>query len=351
MTEERYSAFRELTRARILSLLREPGALFWVFVFPVLMAVALGIAFRTKPPESLIVAVVANTPSAEAAADAIGRFDGLTSEVMPRVDAEEAIRTGKVDLLVERDAGDEARYLYRYDPTRSPSRTARLLTEGVLESAAGRTDLLTSTDEHVSEAGSRYIDFLLPGLIGLNLMGSGMWGVGFVIVMARVRKQLKRLAATPMRRSHYLLSMMSSRLVLLGVELAALLFFGRWIFGVRVQGSFLHLSLVAVLGGAAFTGLALLVGSRARSVEVASGLMNFVMLPMWMLSGSFFSYERFPEAVQPIIRALPLTALNDALRAIMNDGAGLKEVSLELAILAAWGVASFVVALKIFRWQ
>jgi len=350
MAEEDLSAFRELTRARVLSLLREPGALFWVFVFPVLMAVALGIAFRSRPPESLIIAVAEESPAAITTSRAIADSEGLTSELVPREEAAEALRTGKVDLLVE-FVGEGEGYLYTFDPSRSASLTARRLTEGALERAAGRVDLLTATEQHVSEPGSRYIDFLLPGLIGLNLMGSGMWGVGFVLVMARVRKQLKRLAATPMRRSHYLLSMMSSRLILLGFELAALLLFGRWVFGVRVHGSLIHLGLTALLGAAAFTGLALLVGSRARSVEVASGLMNLVMLPMWMLSGSFFSYERFPEAVQPFIRVLPLTALNDALRAIMNDGVGLLETLPQLLILTAWGIVCFLVALKIFRWQ
>jgi ABC-type multidrug transport system permease subunit len=206
-------------------------------------------------------------------------------------------------------------------------------------------------DERAAAPGSRYIDFLIPGLLGMNLLGSGIWGVGFSVVQARQRKLLKRYMATPMRKSHYLLSFILSRLVFLIVEVVALVGFGWLLFGVAVRGSFASLAGITVLGSFSFAGLGLLVASRAKTIEGVSGLMNLVMLPMWILSGTFFSYSRFPDAMIPFVKALPLTALNDALRAVMIDGAAVTSLGAPLAVVVAWGAVSFVIALKIFRWR
>jgi ABC-type multidrug transport system permease subunit len=195
------------------------------------------------------------------------------------------------------------------------------------------------------------VDFLVPGLIGMNLMGSGLWGLGFTVVIARARKLLKRFAATPMKRSHYLLSFMLSRLVFLVLEVAAVVIFAIVAFGFTVRGSWLSLVAIIVLGGFTFSGIGLLVAARPTTIEGVSGLMNFIMLPMWLLSGTFFSSERFPHVLQPFIKALPLTALNNLLRAVMNEGAPLSANWIPIAVLLAWFLVSFVVALKIFRWQ
>jgi ABC transporter DrrB family efflux protein len=203
----------------------------------------------------------------------------------------------------------------------------------------------------VTEKGSRYIDFLIPGLLGLNLMGTGMWGMGYAVVDARRRKLLKRLLASPMRRGEYLLSFILARLVMLGPEVAVLVGFGMVFFGVPLRGSVASLALIALIGAMCFAGLGLLTASRAQTVETVSGLMNLVMLPMWVLSGVFFSSANFPAAMQPVIKALPLTALNDALRGVMIDGASLASLTVPVAICAAWGATSFVVALRIFRWR
>lgn len=346
----------ELTLTRIREFTREKEAVFWVFIFPVLLAFALGIAFRNAAPEKLRVAME-QTGSGEARkagdiASALSRSGAVQPAVMSSADAAMALRSGRVALVV-RPSEDAAAHAvtYRFDPTRPESQQARLVVDDALQRASGRADVVASTDERVQEPGARYIDFLIPGLIGLNLMGSGMWGLGFTVVQARGRKLLKRFAATPMRRSDYLLSFMASRLAFLTIEVVALVGFGWLVFGVTVRGSIVSLAVVALLGGLTFSGLGLLVAARPTTIEGVSGLMNFVMLPMWLLSGTFFSSARFPETFQPLIKALPLTALNDALRAVMNDGASLVSTALPLGILAAWCGVSFVVALRIFRWQ
>ncbi len=344
-----------LTRARLLEIIREPGILFWVFGFPVLMAVVLGLAFRSDTPASVPIGV--HGPGADWVVESLADHQDLTVESLTPEAAGEALRKGEIELVVETTAPvapgtsgpDTLRY--RLDPTRPTSRAARLLTDAALQASAGRRDVVTISEEAVEERGSRYIDFLIPGLIGLNLMGSSMWGIGFAIVMMRSQKLLRRFAVTPMRRRDFLLSVMLSRLVLLLVEMIFLVAVGWLAFGVAVRGSLWALMLVSIVGSASFTGLSLLVAARTKTVEVASGLMNVVMLPMWMMSGSFFAYTRFPDFLHPVLKMLPLTALNDALRVITNDGGGLLSVGPEMVILLAWALISFAIALRIFRWQ
>jgi ABC-2 type transport system permease protein len=347
----------ELTRTRLLEFGREPEAVFWVFIFPVLLALALGIAFRAKPTDRLRAAVERGTPGAARIATILHAAPDLAVEELSPADAARALRDGRVDVIVEgappqRDAsGGPLSVVYRYDTARAEGRAARLAADDALQRALGRPDLLAVREERVAAPGSRYIDFLIPGLVGLNLMGSGMWGLGFAVVQARVRKLLKRFSATPMRRSHYLLSFMLSRLVGLVLEVAVVVGFGWLLFGVAVHGSLVALALVALVGALTFAGLGLLIAARPRTIEGVSGWMNLVQLPMWLFSGTFFSYERFPAVVRPAIRALPLTALNDALRAVINGGAPLASTWPQLLVMAVWGGASFAVALRLFRWQ
>ena len=340
----------ELTTMRMREFLREREAVFWVFIFPVLMTFALGIAFRNTAPDKTFVAIEADatSPAISELANVLARSPEISSSVLPADEAARALRSGKVAIVVK-PTNDS--YSLRFDPTRPESRIARLSVDDILQRAKGRTDVVMAGEERITETGARYVDFLVPGLIGMNLMGSGLWGLGFTVVIARSRKLLKRFAATPMRRSHYLLSFMLSRLGFLFVEVAAVVVFAWLVFGFTVRGSWLGLSLIVLLGGFTFSGVGLLVAARPTTIEGVSGLMNFIMLPMWLLSGTFFSSERFPQVFQPFIKALPLTALNTLLRAVMNEGAPLWANWIQVAILLAWLVISFVVALKIFRWQ
>ncbi|HEY6852697.1 MAG TPA: ABC transporter permease [Gemmatimonadales bacterium] len=336
----------QLTLARMREFVREPEAIFWVFGFPIVMAFALGIAFRNRGPGELRVAV-ARGAGDSALAVTLDRSPRLAAAVLDSAAARLQLRTGRVALLVI--PGNPL--VYRYDSTRTESRLARLEVDGALQQSRGRTDVVAVRDERVTEAGSRYIDFLIPGLLGMNLLGSGIWGVGFAVVQARQKKLLKRFMATPMKKSDYLLAFILSRLFFLFVEVVALIGFGWLVFGVGVRGSWLLLASVTVLGSLSFAGLGLLVASRARTIEGVSGLMNLVMLPMWILSGTFFSYARFPDAMIPFVKALPLTDLNDALRAVMIDGASAAQIVAPLGIVAVWGVVSFALALRIFRWR
>lgn len=343
----RYSPLLELTVCRAKEFLREPEALFWVFAFPALLAVALGLAFREKAPDKIPVGVVAQAGAGGRTMAALAASPMLLPREYAEQEGREALRTGKISLLVEPGPP----LVFRFDETRPDSRIARLEADDALQRAAGRKDAVPVRAEKITEVGSRYIDFLIPGLLGMNLMGTGIWSIAFSVTVARNRRVLKRLVATPMRRSHFLLSQILGRLVFLIPEIVILVGMGWLAFDVAVRGSLLFLLAICLLGAMTFCGLGLLVGSRVNTIEGASGLANLIMLPMWVLSGVFFSSERFPDSVQPFIRALPLTALNEALRGVINEGAGLTELAPQLAILAVWGITVFAVALKIFRWR
>jgi ABC-2 type transport system permease protein len=338
----------QLTRVRYREFFREPEAVFWVFIFPVLLAAGLGIAFRNRAAERTAVAVLAGS-EAERLMQVLHQDKNLDVSLLSDSAAAAALRSGQVALVLAPAPG--GRVEYRYDSNRPESRTARLLVDDAVQRGYGRRDPVSVSERLIHEPGARYIDFLVPGLLGMNLMGSGIWGLGFAIVDARKKRLLKRLIATPMSRAQYLASFVLSRLTLLCLEVALLLGFGVLVFGVPLRGSLLLLAVICLLSSLAFSSLGLLISSRAQTMEGASGLMNLVMLPMWIFSGVFFSASRFPGEIQPLIKALPLTASIDALRANILRGASLQQVIPELAVLVAWMGVSFLLALKLFRWR
>jgi ABC-type multidrug transport system permease subunit len=346
----RWSGYSGLLGARMKELFREPEVVFWIFLFPILLAFGLGIAFRNKPVEKVNV-VFAD----QAGSDRLQQLlksgpDGqkFNIQVQPPEQAANSFRLGKVDLEILPDGNGGAQYVY--DPARPESLLARNVVDDALQTAAGRKPALASSSRVNSEPGSRYIDFLIPGLLGMNLMGSGMWGIGFALVDMRQRKLLKRFVATPMRRSDFLLALASSRLVLMILELFIVLGFGVLVFHMRVMGGWPAILFVSCLGAMTFAGLGLLTASRAQKIETASGIMNLIMMPMWVFSGIFFSYERFPAKVIPLIRLLPLTALNDSLRAVILEGKTLTSQTEPIVVLVLWGGLSFLFAVRMFRW-
>jgi ABC-2 type transport system permease protein len=354
---KRYWPLAQLVICRLREFYREPEAIFWVYGFPLIMTVALGIAFRNKPADKITVDIQSGPLAQKLQADLQARSKPDEREFVVAInDAEvcrQRLRTGKTDLVViASELSRKPAIQYELDKTRAESRLVRSTVHEALQDAAGRKDALpTLEDIEVTEPGSRYIDFLVPGLLGMSLMGGGLWGVGFVIVDMRLRKLLKRFLATPMKRSHFLIGIMISRLLFMVPEVVVLLVFARFVFGVVIYGNLLAVLALIILGAFTFAGIGLLVASRAKTLESVSGLMNVVMLPMWLLSGIFFSAERFPDVVQPFIKALPLTPLINSLRAVMLEGASLASQWQEMGIMAAYGVVTFAIALKIFRWN
>ena len=347
------TALWQLTLARFREFYREPAALFWVYGFPLILAVVLGLAFQSRPVPPATVDIQddpSNAAATEKLRQTLSTDPGLKVAVHEEEECRQRLRTNKTDLVIVPRRESTAGYEFLFDATRAEGVLARNAVERTLLRAENPQTPMPN-EKAITEPGSRYIDFLIPGLLGINLLGGGLFGVGFAITDLRVRKLLKRFAATPMRRSDFLLSLMISRLFFTLVDIGLILTFAYFAFDVRVRGNSVAFLVLIGIGGASFAGLGLLVGSRAKTLETAAGLMNALMLPMYVLSGVFFSSSRFPEITQPFIQILPLTALNDGLRRIMNDGAGWEEMGYPLLVLCIWGVLCYAIAFRIFRWR
>jgi ABC-type multidrug transport system permease subunit len=336
----------ELTLTRIREFIREPEALFWTFVFPIVMSLVMAMAFPSRGAQPVPVGVAQGEGSA-ALRQALSKAPAITLRDIPAGGEQRALREGQVHVIVEPTSPPT----YRFDAARSESRTARLVVDDALKRAGGRVDPWVAREDGVEVPGSRYVDWLIPGLVAMGIMSNGMWGVAFSIVQARTRKLLKRMVASPMRKSEYLLAQLLARLLFLAPEVAVPLGFGILAFGMPVNGSLAAIGAVTLMGSLAFGAFGLLLATRARTFEAVSGLMNFAMLPMWLLSGVFFSSSNFPQAVQPAIQALPLTALVDALRAVVLEGATLSAVHRQLLVLVGWTIVPFALALRLFRWR
>jgi ABC-type multidrug transport system permease subunit len=363
------SPFFQLYRARLREFYRQPARIFWVYGFPILLACLLGFAFQNRPPAPIQVDLVEG-PFSGPFAEAIGKHNDrlaqsrkspgdprgailppVSIELKPQDQADERLNKGKTVLEIQPESATS--WAYRYDPTRPEAAAARLVVDDILQEAAGRVDPRHPRDTHVTEPGSRYIDRLIPGLIGLNALGGGLWGIGFFLVNLRIGKLLKCFVATPMPRRDFLGAILASRLTFLIPDVTVLLLLGALVFHMPIRGNLLVFFVVDVIGALAFAGIGLLIASRANTTETVSGLMNLVMLPMYLLSGVFFASENFGKTAQPLIQALPLTQLVNALRLVLLDGADLFrfEVLQAIAILGAWAVVTFYLALRIFRWN
>jgi ABC-2 type transport system permease protein len=339
-----YPALAELTLARLREFVREPEALFWTFLFPMIMSIAMALAFPSRGAQPVRVGLPPG--ESDLRRTLAGDAGVAVRDVMPGQELR-ALREGEVHVIVVPGTPPT----YRFDPSREESRAARLVVDNVLKQAAGRSDPWTAREDKVQIAGSRYVDWLIPGILCLGIMNNGMWSIGFMTVQARLRRLLKRLAASPMRKRDYLLAQMFARLVFLGPEVAVPLLFGRLAFGMPINGSIVNIAIVSLLGGLVFGAFGLLLGSRARTLEGISGLMNLSTVPMWVLSGVFFSASNFPAFAQPFITVLPLTPLVDAMRAVVLEGSSLADIRVELGILSLWGVGCFGLALRLFKWR
>jgi len=316
----------QLFIARFREFIRTPEAVFWSYVFPLVMMLSLGLAFRSDSVEPVSVCVEAG-----AAGDSVVQTLQANSR-----------------FSVFRGSPEQCRQMLR---SGKGSVGARDAVNDALQRAAGRMDPVGTRDSAVTEAGSRYIDFLVPGLIGMGLMGGGVWGVGYAIVDMRIRQVLKRLLGTPMKKHHFVAAMMASRMVFMIPEIIVILILSRLIFNVVSHGGYVLIAVIVLLGAFQFASIGLIIASRARTLEAVAGLMNLTMVPMWIGSGIFFSAERFPALVQPVIRLLPLTPVISSLRQVMQEGAGLVTILPDLGLMAAWLVVTFAVALRIFRWD
>jgi ABC-type multidrug transport system permease subunit len=359
-------ALRNLVSLQFKEFFREPEIIFWAFVLPIVLAWLLGVAIGSSNGLTRTVGVVESgeaprefwdtwiagaRDALDAAADATaagGRGGGeeISFRVLPRDEAILSLKQGKISLFVERGSGGGS-VRYSFDARKGEARMTHLLVESALGGGAAATGNAVAALE---VQGTRYIDYLVPGLLAMDIMSSVLWGIGWVLIEIRIKKLLRRMAATPMHKSMFLFSHFTARLIVNAIEFLALFLFARWYFGVKVQGSVPALVAVFIAGSMAFTGIAIFVSSRTANPRAGNGLINAVTFPMMLLSGIFFSYNHFPEWSIRFVKLLPLTMLADAMRSIFNEGAGFAEVGVPALILAAVGVVFFAAGMKIYKW-
>jgi len=332
------STFREFWRA--------PEAVFWTYGFPLLMMIGLGLAFQPRDYEPVPIAVVEGEVG-EPLVELLSRDEQLDVKVLTATEADRALVRGRVGLLVR---GTIAAPLLRADPLSPDARLARLYIERALQVRQAGEDVAIAVAAE-DRPGSRYIDFLVGGLIGLNVMGACMWGIGFNLVMMRTQNLLRRLFVTPIRRSDFLIGYVIGRGVLVIPEAVVIAMLGNLLWGVPFRGSWLAFVVVVMVGGFTFTGLGCLCASRVRTYEGIAGLMNLCQLPMWVLGGALFSNEDFTGVMRWVTEVLPLTHLCRALRNVMLEPGGFVDVAGPLLGLGAFAAVCFGLALALFRWN
>jgi ABC-type multidrug transport system permease subunit len=365
----------QLIAAQFREIIREPGVLFWGILFPILMSLGLGLAFTKKGEVTRKIGVISDSrvyenptlssflmnnceknPSPkqgswkcryvikdEKLGNSVFLFYDLKWEEATRL-----LKRGTMNVLVAA-SGDSVEY--HFDPMNSDAeltylKLGNIISKGKLPETGNNSEIRPLT-----VTGTRYIDFLVPGLITMGVMMSCMWGISYGIIEKRSKKLLRRLVATPMRKSHFLIALITVRVVMNFIESFALLIFALLAFRIKIQGDITALILIYLAGNIAFAGIAVFVSSHTSNTEVGNGLINFVVMPLMVLSGIFFSYQNFPEWSLGVIKNLPLTMMTDGFRSILNEGSGMPQVILPIIILTATGALFFSAGLKIFKWH
>ncbi|PJZ40993.1 ABC transporter permease [Leptospira kmetyi] len=358
----------QLVSIQLKEFYREPGILFWAFVFPIAMAGVLGIAFKNRGSEEVKIAILENSYQIEelkkildsssieksdsnqsndkTATTNPGSLPSLKFLILSKQDAIRDLKRGKLNVIVERT--HDGKIHFSFDSDNPNGQRDYLLILAKIRS--GKTDLESQVDR-LDSKGTRYIDYLVPGMLAMGVMNSCLWGVGWNLIEMRMKKLLRRMSATPMNKLYFLLSFFFTRLIVTAVESAILLGFTLLTFENSFEGSIGAALLVYLAGNFAFACIGMFIGSRAAGSQVGNGLVNAVTFPMMVLSGIFFSYQNFPEVVLPFIRNLPLTLMADSLRAVFIEGAGLMFVIPTVISLLVYGIVFLFIGSRIFRWS
>lgn len=339
-----------LVLANFREFFRQPGALFWAVFFPILMAGGLGLAFTQKGELTQKVAFVGQQETTETSwSKRVGNDKtGYTNYQFLRVDFDEGLvllKRGTVDIIVSQGANG---YEYHFDPLNPEAQLAYLNLTAVLN--GGSSQLSGDDVVPLTEIGNRYIDFLVPGLMAMGVMMSCMWGISYGLIEKRSKMLLRRMVATPMKKTHFMAGVLIARTVMSAMEATLLVGFSWLFFDIRIEGQFLALVVLFLAGTLAFAGIAILTASRTDNTYVGNGILNAVVMPMMILSGIFFSYQGFPDWAISVIRLFPLTIFADTARAIFIEGAGWQQVVLPVTVLGGLGAVCMGIGLKIFKW-
>ena len=380
MNKLQNSQLWQLILANARELLREPAVLFWGIAFPILMSLGLGAAFTKKKDVTVTIAVIGRNHLVHTLTDSasviqtflqknravlkIGKNGDLSRELnvpderlggtkyffhdMSWKRAMVMLKRGNLNLVMDEAEG---KVIYNFDPMNPDAQLTYLKLSKLMKDP----ELIIRPSEKdiqpLDVTGTRYIDFLVPGLICMGVMMSCMWGVSYDIIEKRSKKLLRRMIATPMKRSNFLVALITVRIAMNFVEAGLLFLFSWLVFNITIQGSVPALLVFFVSGNIAFAGISVFLSSHTSKTEIGNGLINLVSMPMMVLSGIFFSYHNFPGWCIPAIQKFPLTMMADGVRSIFIEGAGFGETLLPSLIMLSVGLVFFIAGLKIFKWH
>ncbi|MCX6231931.1 MAG: ABC transporter permease [Bacteroidetes bacterium] len=365
-----------LIGANFRELMREPAVLFWGIIFPILMSIGLGAAFSAKQDVIRKVGIINSNNSLSNDSSTIKKFlllyttkeyhanENITyysykikNEKLGNSiflfqetnwkDAIVALKRGRINVVMEEKNNG---ILYSFDPSNPDAQLTYIKLTKFFPAQSYISEENTDNIKLLTLEGTRYIDFLIPGLLAMGVMMSSMWGISYTIIERRSKKLLRRLVSTPMKKSYFLISIITVRFAMNFIEAALLFLFAHIAFGIHIQGNIPALITVFLAGNIAFSGLAVFISSNTSKTEIGNALINVVVMPMMILSGIFFSYHNFPDWFIPIIQKFPLTIMADDIRSIFIEGAGFAEIFIHSLLLSITGILFFITGVKFFKW-
>ena len=358
----------QLTSIHFKEFFRQPGIIFWAVFFPVLMAWGLGIAFTQKEAPTQKVAFISNDDGFESSSSKWNQLissgvalDANIYEIttgspelgymkfqLHKTSDEEAIqmiKKGVAELIINVENED---LQFHFDPLNPEAQLSYLQIQSAMNDS--QKNAASESIVALDQKGTRYIDFLVPGLLCMSVMMSCMWGISYGMIDKRSKKLLRRMVATPMSKTYFLTAQFIARLALSTLEAGILLLFSYFYFDISISGSVPAFLLVFLTGNIAFTGIAIFASSRTSDTRVGNGLVNLVVMPMMILSGIFFSYQNFPEWAIVVIEKLPLTLMADNIRSVFIESSGLSDVLIPSLGLTLMGAILFTIGLRIYKW-
>jgi ABC-2 type transport system permease protein len=352
------SQLKEFTRNRM--------AMFWTMAFPVFFMLLFGVIFSGGggPSYKVGVAVADRGPIGAALAGAFRGVDVLQTAEGAEDDLLARLQHGDLNAVVVVPegvssavmSGQTADISVHYDPS-NPVTAQIVLTiveqvlSGVEQGLAGRTALFALQTVTVTASSLRTIDFLVPGILAMSLMQLGLFATAPPLVQLREQQVLRRLGATPLSRSMLLTAQVALRITIGLVQTALIVLVGTLVFHVQMVGSWLLLSGIVLLGAFAFVCLGYFISGLGKTQESITGAIQFINFPMMFLSGLFFPVDSMPHWIRPVVDAMPLTYLADALRQIMVGGVPLHPLRIDVLVLVVWLAVCAVLAVRFFRWE
>jgi ABC-type multidrug transport system permease subunit len=337
-----------MIKCRAREFFREPSAFVFVILMPIVWMLALGFSFSNDRSIVYRIGLANDSALPSEIKNSIGNAGNIKVVEGSQDDLFNQFKRNDIELMV---TYDEGRFGLTFDPDNPNAKSAELITRNIIQEGSGRKDVAIIESHAIKASGNRYVDFLIPGLIGLTVMTSSLFGVGMTMVANRRDQLLKRFLITPINAREYIVSHIFGRFFVLFFELTGVLLAGWLIFRFKVQGNFLSFLAFVSLGTAVFTALGILLASRLKVIGTYSGITNLITFLLVGLSGVFFSTAILPTWLQDVVTYLPLAPFVTGLRKLAIEAAPFVELKHEVGLMCVYLVGISMAAKRLFRWS